>query len=284
MKITAINSEKGDISALESLHVRGEPISIRSVGLEEAKQCVGEEDLIFFVPHAKEEGKLEELHKLGQQLKFKDVPIIVACDAFTHDKDRAELETLGCCRVGYPLNPQELQAAVDKMTEPVGDSSSIDKFMIAPFVRATYEVLTTMVHMKNLSRKKVFLKKNYKMFGDVSGIMGVSGSAKGAIAISLPYDLAKKMVANMLAIDVEDLEPPDVHDGVGELINMVTGAAKPFFQDTPYAFVLSIPTVTSGAGHEVFHRGKTPCVVLIFEVEGAEFALQISLDPEEKAQ
>ena len=46
--------------------------------------------------------------------------------------------------------------------------------VVMPFIDATKEIFNTMAHIKT-RRKKVYLKSGYGMFGDVIGVIGLSG-------------------------------------------------------------------------------------------------------------
>ena len=130
----------------------------------------------------------------------------------------------------------------------------------------------------SIKRKDVYVKKNYVMFGDISGVIGVSGKVTGSSAVSLPGPLALKVVSAMMGEEVTGgLTDTIVHDGVGELINMIAGCAKTTLSSTPYKFDITLPTIISGRGHEMYHKQGTQCVSMIFETDsGDEFALDVS--------
>lgn len=148
--------------------------------------------------------------------------------------------------------------------------------LITPFIEATKETFNTMLSL-HVRRKEVFIKQDYQMFGDFSGVIGLSGTTTGTCALSLPADLAHRAVRAMLMIpQTEELPETDVRDGVGELINMIAGGAKARLSRTSYKFNITLPTIISGGLHEVFHRGGTYCVVIVFETAEREpFALDV---------
>ena len=157
-------------------------------------------------------------------------------------------------------------------------SSSLKIELIAPFIDATKETFATMVSMK-VRRKEVFIKQGYDMYGDVSGIIGLSGTTTGTCALSMPVSMASRTIRAMLMTpDDEMLAETEIRDGVGELINMIAGGAKTKLSSTMYKFNMTLPTIISGGKHEVFHRGGTYCVVIVFEnAEQESFALDICI-------
>lgn len=154
--------------------------------------------------------------------------------------------------------------------------SSLKIELIAPFIDATKETFSTMVSME-LRRKEVFIKQGFDMYGEISGIIGLSGTTTGTCGLSLPNDLAQDVVRTMLMIPGDEvLSEAETRDGVGELVNMIAGGAKTKLSQTQYKFNITLPTIISGGKHEVFHRSSTYCVVIVFEnMEGKTFALDV---------
>ncbi len=154
--------------------------------------------------------------------------------------------------------------------------SSLKIELIAPFIESTKETFSTMISM-NIRRKEVFIKEGFDMYGDFSGIIGLSGTTTGTCALSLPSEVALEAVRTMLMIPEDEvLSDEDTRDGVGELINMIAGGAKTKLSSTQYKFSITLPTIISGGKHEVYHRTGTYCVVVVFEnAQGNTFALDV---------
>ncbi len=158
-------------------------------------------------------------------------------------------------------------------------ADKIQADFILPFIKATHEMFRLMLKL-NLKRKEAYVKKNHVMFGDISGIVGLSGNICGTSSISLPETLAIKCVGTMMNEEVSaGLTDSVVHDGVGEMINMVSGQAKTTLASTPDAIECTLPTIISGRGHELYHREGTCNVSIVFETEdGDEFAIDVCTD------
>ena len=149
--------------------------------------------------------------------------------------------------------------------------------LIKPFITGTKEVFESMAEIK-IRRKDLYLKEGYMMYGEISGIIGLSGTTTGTCSISMPGELAISAVGNLMGDPIKG--GPDqviVRDGVGEMINMITGRAKAILSKTKYKFNITLPTIISGQGHEFFsQRRNTPCVVIIFESDlGHFFSLEV---------
>ncbi len=163
------------------------------------------------------------------------------------------------------------------------DRKPLEKEMeyLTPFIDNTVKVLKTMASVEPTFRE-VWFSKEFKIFGDISGIIGLSGNSEGTVAVTFYWPLARKIIAQMMKVEEDMVNAEYIHDGVGEIINMISGATKKNFSGTPYYFELSIPTVVVGSGHQLGHPEASSIAVLIFDVEETAFALQVCLKPKSK--
>ncbi|MFN8614366.1 MAG: chemotaxis protein CheX [Vampirovibrionales bacterium] len=122
-------------------------------------------------------------------------------------------------------------------------------------------------------------KTDYTPIGDISAIIGIMGDqGEGMLGLCFNYPLAKMMVARLLGIDAADLSDDDCCDGIGELVNMISGRSKTALsENTGQPYRLSLPTIIKGKGHEIASRPKgTPYLQMFFDAEGQEFVLQVT--------
>ncbi len=82
----------------------------------------------------------------------------------------------------------------------------------------------------------------------VTGCISISGEWNGAVFVTVPMALAQKVAAAMFAMDEDALTGAEVQDAVGELSNMVGGAAKSMIDG---ASAISLPSVTEGMKYRV---------------------------------
>ena len=159
--------------------------------------------------------------------------------------------------------------------------AKINVELLAPFITATHKTFQTMLG-EEITRKSVSLKKGYLMIGDISGMIGMSGSLTGTCSLSMPGPLAVQLIENMIGEKIEHgVQDIVVHDGVGELINVITGDAKTRLSDTKYKFNMTLPTIITGHGFEIYHRKGTRCVSIAFiDSEGLEFAVDVTVPVE----
>jgi chemotaxis protein CheX len=157
-------------------------------------------------------------------------------------------------------------------------NSTLDATLVNTIVKATTDVLGTMANT-TVTYQKASAECDYKALGDISAIIGIFGEqGEGMMALSFPLPLANIIVARILAVKPNTLSSEERADGVGELINMISGQTKTSLsQESGSVYRLTLPTVILGMGHEVASRPKqTPYLVVTFEAEDMTFNLQIS--------
>jgi chemotaxis protein CheX len=129
---------------------------------------------------------------------------------------------------------------------------------INPFVSATIETFKSMVHTV-ITPGKIMLVSMSHLKYDISGIIGLSGGAKGTVSLSFPRVTALKTVSEFIGEKQLALDET-VKDAVGELANIVAGAAKKDL--TQYKISISLPSVIIGENHQV-QGGKEVIPLLV---------------------
>ena len=155
----------------------------------------------------------------------------------------------------------------------------MDVKFINPFLEGTVEVLTKMAFVNPMPGKP-YLKKNNLAKGDVSGIIGITGTIRGSLALSFSTGSILKIVSNMLGEEITSIND-DIRDAVGEITNMVSGAARKRIEAMGYSLSASIPTVVSGKEHSIMHVMGGPSIVIPFEMEAGSFVVDVCMgDPQ----
>lgn len=244
------------------------------------RQGAEETDIILCEFKAGKELK-DRIAQLREAFKFKDVPILLLGGPSSSASMDAASALGADDHYPLPLDPDGLPQKLHEMLRPAGSGGHIDVAVINPFISAAFDVFGTMIGLE-ITRKDLFLKKDHRVFGDISGVIGLSGEAAGSAVVSFPEHLARRAVSAMLGEEPDNVSMDDIRDGVGEIVNMIAGSAKAALVDTKYHFRLSLPTVVQSAKHEIGHCKGAPCIVVIFNAEGEDFALLISLAPNGK--
>ncbi len=148
----------------------------------------------------------------------------------------------------------------------------MDHNHIGAFIEAVRSVFSTMLKL-DVTLGKPHLTESLARH-DVSGIIGMSGDVIGSVVLSFPTPVAMAVVARFAGSEFP-VTSPDFADAVGELVNMVSGAAKARFEGKNVS--ISIPSVVIGAGHTVGRPSTTACVSLPCRVACGEFSIDVAI-------
>lgn len=151
---------------------------------------------------------------------------------------------------------------------------------INPFLEGTMDVLQTMARVEPTVGKP-YLKKGNQARGDVSGIIGMTGSARGSLALSFSEKSILMIVSNMLGEKYMEIND-EVRDAVGEITNMISGVARKKMEAQGYNISAAIPTVVSGKDHAILHVLGGPSIIVPFEVGNGAFYVDVCLDDQRK--
>lgn len=152
----------------------------------------------------------------------------------------------------------------------------MDVQIVNPFIASTLNALEMMAGIK-ATRGQPFLKGEFNAFADISGIIGLAGEISGAVVLSFPSNLARKIYEAMVGESAPDGDMGAMADVVGELANMVAGGAKGALSEKGMGYRISVPTVVTGKEHFVSHKNDGPCLVVPFQIGTDTFWVQISI-------
>jgi chemotaxis protein CheX len=150
----------------------------------------------------------------------------------------------------------------------------MDVKFINPFIQSVVRVFETMVHVK-MTVGKPYIKSETSPKSDVSGIIGFSGDAAGAVVISFTKDVACKAASQFAGIEI-DSNHPDFADAIGELANMVAGNAKKEFTDLNIK--ISLPSVVIGEQFVVSNSRTCPRVVIPCKCDVGDVYVEVAME------
>lgn len=146
---------------------------------------------------------------------------------------------------------------------------------INPFIASLTKTFATMVSCE-VHRGALRLKESGGQLHEVSGIIGMSGRAVGTVVLSLSSEVAIRAASTMLMMEATELDD-DVIDAVGELTNMVAGAAKAELEE--YQLSISLPNVITGKHHEVRFPSNVQPIIVPFQCDWGPLTLEVGLAP-----
>lgn len=149
----------------------------------------------------------------------------------------------------------------------------MDASYITPFINATTNVFETMLALPVTVGKPHIRETIPNEAYDVSGIIGMSGDVIGTVMLSFPLDSALKIVEKFTGMKI-DVNSEDFGDAIGELVNMISGAAKAKFEGKNVS--ISCPSVVIGEGHKIQQPSDSICISIPCESECGHFAVEVS--------
>lgn len=158
---------------------------------------------------------------------------------------------------------------------PTPHPRSINVDYINPFIEATISTFQTMIGVVP-TREAVVLKGAGGEAYGISGIIGLSGEATGAVVLTFPEAMAIAVVGRLAGEDFPAITS-QVVNGVGELAGIIAGDAKNRLVQKGYKFELGQPKIVTGRSHISAQSSAIPCIVVSFTCELGRFCLEISL-------
>ncbi|MDR3001644.1 MAG: chemotaxis protein CheX [Fibromonadaceae bacterium] len=145
---------------------------------------------------------------------------------------------------------------------------------INAFILATRDTFQKML-MLQVEAGKPYLLNEQENMKDISGMIGLTGTIKGAVVIGFTEDSALKTVNKFLCAEYTQLGP-DISDAVGELVNIIAGYVKKFIQKEKFG--ISLPSIARGPKHMVYMPKYAPTIVIPFSSpEIGDFVLEAAL-------
>ena len=203
------------------------------------------------------------------------IPLIVVPNNFS-PKVRVQFISAGATQVCSPDESNErIVAEIQASFDVDYNENSQTRFqLLQPFLAATIEAMDIMAAAR-VQVDQVFRKQEYRMNGDISGLIYLIGHTERLLAVTFPEQTARSISEKILADVVATPTIDMISDCVGELVNIVAGQVKGRFVETEYEFDISTPTIISGKDHEIRHRAELPCYVMTFTGEVGGFSLQL---------
>ena len=156
----------------------------------------------------------------------------------------------------------------------------MDVRFINPFIASSRDVFDKMVH-EPLALGKPFVRPpgvhpNYT----VSALIGLAGAVTGCVVLGFSQQVATALASGISGTPIAQLDA-DCVDALGEIVNMIAGAAK---KDLPGGLTtMSTPSVIIGS-HNIKYPSSTPILVIPCETKAGAFAIEVAISQAPKAE
>lgn len=149
---------------------------------------------------------------------------------------------------------------------------------INPFIESTYELFSTMLSATAKRGDVGLAGESAGSPRDLMGLIGLSGPARGMVALAFPIDTALNMVNRLLDTDLKVVDDT-VSDAIAEMVNIVAGGAKAKINvDGAAPIDLSLPTVVRGNNYDVDYPTSSVWLEVPFTSDLGVFSLRVTFE------
>ncbi len=152
----------------------------------------------------------------------------------------------------------------------------MDVKIINPFIEGALHVLKTMASTEARAGKP-YVKKDRVAKGDVSGVIGLTGEAKGTVSVTFTGECILDVVSRMFGEEMEELND-EIGDAVGEISNMISGHARQKLEERGKSLKAAIPTVVMGKDHTLSHMTNGAVIAIPFTTDSGKFTIEVCFE------
>lgn len=151
-------------------------------------------------------------------------------------------------------------------------TSTMTAEYVNPVISATKDVFGMMLNCTP-KRSGLQLKGEDTPSHDVSAVISVTGEkSRGTIILSFSKSVAIQALERMLGNKETEINH-QVCDAVGELANMIAGAAKA--QLAHLDLSIGIPNIVVGPNHRVVYSSEMQPICILFNSEIGDFLIEV---------
>jgi chemotaxis protein CheX len=142
---------------------------------------------------------------------------------------------------------------------------------INPFLSSTASVFSQMLGV-DIRRLPPYLRDGHWPMYGVTGVIGLTGKTTGTVAISVTKEMALAVTGKLVGEEPTELNA-SVVDAIGELTNMIAGAAKAQLEQMELS--LGLPTVITGKSTCIAFPSNATPISIPFDSELGEFVVEV---------
>lgn len=147
---------------------------------------------------------------------------------------------------------------------------------INPFIEATVVTFKTMLGTTPKRNGELRVKAGVFDVGQIVGVIGLTGTVKGAVMISMNPETAMKSVGAFLGEEITEVNA-DVMDGIAELLNIIAGAAAAKLEGQQVN--LALPTVLTGTEQKMTGNESSPWIIIPMVTDDwGEFNIEVTME------
>jgi len=150
---------------------------------------------------------------------------------------------------------------------------------IQPFIDGSVNVFRDLCNIEIHAGRPFFVSTaEFDAIWDISGVIGLSGEADGAVAVSLKEETACKITGILTGKEYTSIDR-EVTDALGEIINIIVGNVKNIFEKK-HRIKITMPSIIKGKAHSiVWPSNKARIICIPFALfDNHELCLSVAVE------
>lgn len=149
----------------------------------------------------------------------------------------------------------------------------MDEKYINSFIKSISQVFS-MMGLGEIISGSIYNKENFTCRYNLTTIISLSGNIKGNVALSMPYDTARKIAsAMMMGMEVAEIDEISV-SALGEMTNMICGQAAMELSSQDFLINTTPPTIIHG---EKIKAYISQVETIVVEIDSALGNIELNL-------
>lgn len=151
-----------------------------------------------------------------------------------------------------------------------------DKY-VETFINSTTEILTSF-GIEEIVSGNSYTKESFTCKYNLTTTIGLSGNVRGNIALSMPYDTAKKIASiMMMGMEITEIDEMSV-SALGEMTNMICGQVLMELSSQNLSINVTPPTIIHGDEMEAYiSQVETIVVDISFSIGSIELNIGLEM-------
>ena len=209
-------------------------------------------------------------------LGFRDIPIMISLDKANLDHPQDSPDHSSDMLLVAPFDDDQVHKQIGRALSPVGEENCPDEDILEVIVKATRTVVGQIAGVE-IVHTGSYPKKDYHLLGDICGLMPLTGYLEGCVAVGMSTLLARRLSAQIAMCDEEFITDEDLLDGVGEIINQISGKIKTILSEQDKSVNMDLPVVGQGRDSNIANDYSLPVIVQLFECKNEQFAVCVCI-------
>lgn len=262
----------GDKERIDSLNaILGNRYQIKSSG--DVRSCQFDNCALVVVEYGQNPARSADVvARVRRQLHFRNIPVLICVERSHEERAVSQFRDCVAGLLLSPFDTTDVKSLIGRIGLPDCVDESSEKLLTS--LSAVITRVVSEIAGSKVVQVDSYLKSDYCLQGDICGVMLIRGHFEGSVAIGMTRLLARKLAAQLAGCEEVDLNDEDLADGVGEVINQITGNLRSILWELGHHIEIHLPETFIKDPPPIKHQPSQPHHVIVLECENELLALQ----------